>query len=185
MSQERLLERRLDVDGTTIKIQSKITPFLWFDKQAEEAARFYVSTFRNSRPGEVARYGDAGPGPNGSVMTVTFQIEGQEFVALNGGPMFQFSPAISFVVNCECQEEVDYYWEALSAGGRKQQCGWVQDRYGVSWQVVPRLLQELVAARDAEAAQRVMRAMLGMEKLEIQKLKRAYENGSNGEATDH
>lgn len=160
-----------------MKLQ-KITPFLWFDTQAEEAATFYISVFRNSKLGSIARYGDAGPGPKGSVMTVSFFIEGQEFVALNGGPMFQFSPAISFVVNCESQEEVDHLWEELSAGGRKQQCGWLQDRYGVSWQIVPIILIQLMEDKDPAKADRVMKAMLKMEKLDIRGLETAYKGRS-------
>src|SRR5689334_11286100 len=118
----------------------KITPFLWFDDKAEEAMNFYCSVFRNSRKGSVMRYGEAGPGPEGSVMSVTFELEGQEFMALNAGPQFSFTPAISFFVNCETQDEVDYFWEKLSEGGRRDQCGWLQDKYGLSWQIVPSIL---------------------------------------------
>ena len=151
----------------------KITPFLWFDHQAEEAANFYVSVFRGSRIPNVARYGDAGPGPKGSVMTIEFELAGQRFVALNGGPQFTFSPAISFVVNCETQEEVDALWEKLSAGGEEQRCGWLEDRYGVSWQIVPTILPRLLTDKDPEKAQRVMKAMLAMDKIDISVLERA------------
>ena len=151
----------------------KITPFLWFDHQAEEAANFYVSVFRGSRIPNVARYGDAGPGPKGSVMTIEFELAGQRFVALNGDPQFTFSPAISFVVNCETQEEVDALWEKLSAGGEEQRCGWLEDRYGVSWQIVPTILPRLLTDKDPEKAQRVMKAMLAMDKIDISVLERA------------
>jgi predicted 3-demethylubiquinone-9 3-methyltransferase (glyoxalase superfamily) len=153
----------------------KITPFLWFDDKAEEAMRFYVSIFKNSKVGSVTRYGDAGPGPKGTVMVATFQLDGQEFIALNGGPQFTFSPAVSFVVNCTTQEEVDGYWEKLSEGGAKNQCGWLQDKYGLSWQIVPTVLGELLQDKDAAKAQRVMKAMLQMTKIDIALLKQAYE----------
>jgi len=152
----------------------KITPFLWFDGKAEEAMRFYVSIFKNSKVGAITRYGDAGPGPNGTVMVVTFQLDGQEFIALNGGPQFTFSPAISFVVNCETQEEVDALWEKLSEGGEKLQCGWLRDKYGLSWQIVPTVLGEMMQDKDVEKSQRVMKAMLQMTKLDIERLKQAY-----------
>ncbi|HXL85088.1 MAG TPA: VOC family protein [Casimicrobiaceae bacterium] len=152
----------------------KITPFLWFDGKAEEAMRFYVSIFKNSKVGAITRYGDAGPGPKGTVMVVTFQLDGQEFIALNGGPQFTFSPAISFVVNCETQEEVDAFWEKLSEGGEKLQCGWLRDKYGLSWQIVPTVLGEMMQDKDAEKSQRVMKAMLQMNKLDIERLKQAY-----------
>ena len=152
----------------------KITPFLWFDGKAEEAMRFYVSIFKNSKVGAITRYGDAGPGPKGTVMVVTFQLDGQEFIALNGGPQFTFSPAISFVVNCETQEEVDAFWEKLSEGGEKLQCGWLTDKYGLSWQIVPTVLGEMMQDKDAEKSQRVMKAMLQMNKLDIERLKQAY-----------
>jgi predicted 3-demethylubiquinone-9 3-methyltransferase (glyoxalase superfamily) len=152
----------------------KITPFLWFDGKAEEAMRFYVSIFKNSKIGAITRYGDAGPGPKGTVMVATFQLEGQEFIALNGGPQFTFSPAISFVVNCETQEEVDAFWEKLSEGGEKLQCGWLRDKYGLSWQIVPTVLGEMMQDKDAEKSQRVMKAMLQMTKLDINGLKQAY-----------
>ena len=155
----------------------KITPFLWFDNNAEEAVKFYTSIFKNSKIGKIARYDKAGEKaagrPAGSVMTIEFVLEGQEFVALNGGPHFKFTEAISFVVNCETQEEVDYYWEKLSAGGKEVQCGWLKDKYGLSWQIVPTVLGELLSDKDAAKAQRVMDAMLKMVKLDIKKLKQA------------
>ena len=155
----------------------KITPFLWFDDNAEEAVKFYTSIFKNSKIGKIARYDKAGEKaagrPAGSVMTVEFQLEGQEFVALNGGPHFKFTEAISFVVNCETQEEVDYYWEKLSQGGKEVQCGWLKDKYGLSWQIVPTVLGELLSGKDAAKAKRVMDAMLKMVKLDIKKLKAA------------
>jgi predicted 3-demethylubiquinone-9 3-methyltransferase (glyoxalase superfamily) len=154
--------------------KQKITPFLWFDGNAEEAINFYVSIFRNSKIGMVRRYGDAGPGPKGSVMTATFEIEGQEFYALNGGPMYKFTPAISFFVDCKTQEEVDTLWEKLSAGGRKDQCGWLQDKFGVSWQIIPSALGELLGDKDPVKSQRVMQAMLQMTKIDIEKLKAAH-----------
>ncbi|HET7205815.1 MAG TPA: VOC family protein [Terriglobales bacterium] len=151
-----------------------ITPFLWFDKQAEEAANFYVSIFKNSRIKTVSRYGDAGPGPKGSVMVVSFEINGQEFTALNGGPQFKFTPAISFLVNCETQPEVDDLWEKLSQGGRKDRCGWLQDKYGVSWQIIPMTLGKLMSDPDRKKSTRVMQAMLQMDKIDIAGLERAY-----------
>jgi predicted 3-demethylubiquinone-9 3-methyltransferase (glyoxalase superfamily) len=154
----------------------KITPFLWFDTQAEEAANFYTAIFKNSKVKSIARYGDAGPGPKGSVMTASFELNGQEFIALNAGPKFKFSPAISFVVNCETQEEVDYYWEKLSAGGRTDQCGWLTDKFGLSWQVVPTVLGQLMATKDPQKSQRVMQAMLQMTKLDIAKLQQAADS---------
>jgi predicted 3-demethylubiquinone-9 3-methyltransferase (glyoxalase superfamily) len=153
----------------------KITPFLWFDNNAEEAANFYVSVFKNSKLLNVARYGDAGPGPKGSVMTVDFELNGLEFVALNAGPRFKFTEAISFVVNCETQEEVDYYWERLSEGGEKSRCGWCKDKFGLWWQVTPTILGKLMADKDPAKARRVMEAMLQMDKLNIEPLQRAYE----------
>ena len=155
----------------------KITPFLWFNNQAEEAAKFYTSIFKNSRIGNVARYDKAGEKVSGrragSVMTVEFRLEGQDFVALNGGPQFKFTEAISFVVNCSTQAEVDRFWNKLSAGGKKVQCGWLQDKFGLSWQVVPTVLLELISDRDTAKAHRVMEAMLNMVKLDIKKLKQA------------
>jgi predicted 3-demethylubiquinone-9 3-methyltransferase (glyoxalase superfamily) len=153
---------------------SKIKPFLWFEDQAEEAAKFYTSIFRNSKIGSVARYPEGSPGPAGKVMTVAFRIEGQDFVALNGGPQFKFTEAISFVVQCEDQKEIDRYWDKLTAGGGKPvQCGWLKDKYGVSWQIVPAMMDELFAGKDKARAQRVMQAMLKMVKLDIRKLKEA------------
>ena len=154
----------------------KITPFLWFDNNAEEAIKFYTSIFKNSRVGNISRYGDAGPGPKGSVMTATFQIEGQEFMVLNGGPHFKFTPAISLFVNCETQEEVDEIWNKfLSAGGKADQCGWLTDKYGLSWQIIPKALGEMLSDPDPEKSQRVMKAMMQMVKIDIAGLKRAYE----------
>lgn len=153
----------------------KITPFLWFDNQAEEAVNFYLSIFKNSQILNVSRYGEVGPGPEGSVMTVLFQLDGQEFMALNGGPHFRFNEAISFVVNCETQEEIDEMWEKLSAGGKKVECGWLKDRYGISWQIVPTVMGELLADSDPAKVQRVMKAMLQMVKMDIKTLKQAYE----------
>jgi len=153
----------------------KITPFLWFDGKAEEAMNFYVSIFKNSKVQSVTRYGEEGPGPRGTVMTAAFQLNGQEFTALNGGPQFTFSPAISFVVNCETQQEVDELWEKLSAGGEKQQCGWLQDKYGLSWQIIPTMLIELLQDKDAKKSGNVMKAMLQMTKIDIKTLQQAYE----------
>jgi predicted 3-demethylubiquinone-9 3-methyltransferase (glyoxalase superfamily) len=151
----------------------KIKPFLWFDGNAEEAANFYISIFKNSKMGKISRYGDAGPGPRGSVMSVTFQIEGQEFFALNGGPQFKFTPAISFFVNCETQQEVDELWEKLSAGGRTDRCGWLQDKFGLSWQIIPTVLGQLLGDKDPQRAKRAMQAMLQMTKIDIEKLQHA------------
>jgi predicted 3-demethylubiquinone-9 3-methyltransferase (glyoxalase superfamily) len=157
----------------------KISPFLWFDDQAEEAVNFYVSVFKNSKAGNITRYNDevsnASGKPEGSVMTIEFQLEGQDFVALNGGPQFKFSEAISFMVSCETQEEVDEFWRKLSEGGEEGPCGWLKDKYGVSWQVVPTALDEMLRDKDAEKAKRVTKAMLQMKKLDIETLKRAYE----------
>jgi predicted 3-demethylubiquinone-9 3-methyltransferase (glyoxalase superfamily) len=156
-----------------------IRPFLWFDNQAEEAARFYTSIFKNSKIGTIARYGDSGAAaagrPKGSVMTVTFQLNGQEFMALNGGPHFKFSEAFSFMVSCENQKEIDEFWEKLSDGGQEGPCGWLKDKYGLSWQVVPAALDEWM--KDASGAERVMAAVLKMKKLDIKTLKEAYEQG--------
>ena len=153
----------------------KIAPCLWFDGRAEEAMHFYTSIFRNSKVGDVTRYTEAGPGEKGSVLAVTFEIEGREFMGLNGGPNFKFSPAISFSVKCETQEEVDYYWSKLLAGGQPQQCGWLTDKFGVSWQIVPTALVEMLKDKDAERANRVMQAMLKTVKLDINTLRQAYE----------
>jgi predicted 3-demethylubiquinone-9 3-methyltransferase (glyoxalase superfamily) len=151
----------------------KIHPFLWFDNQAEEAMNFYVSIFKNSKIGKVVRYGDAGPGPKGSVMTATFELEGQQFTALNGGPHFKFTEAISFVVDCKSQEEVDELWEKLSAGGEPGHCAWLKDKFGLSWQIVPSVLVELLSNPDPAKSKRVMEAMLKMNKIDIAKLKQA------------
>jgi predicted 3-demethylubiquinone-9 3-methyltransferase (glyoxalase superfamily) len=156
----------------------KITPFLWFDNNAEEAANLYTSIFKDAKILATSRYGDAGPGPKGSVMTVKFLLQGQEFIALNGGPHFKFTEAISFVVNCETQQEIDALWEKLLAGGGKpSQCGWLKDRFGLSWQIVPTILGELAADKNPEKANRVMKALLQMVKLDIAKLKEAHEQG--------
>jgi predicted 3-demethylubiquinone-9 3-methyltransferase (glyoxalase superfamily) len=156
-----------------------ITPFLWFDDKAEEAANFYTSIFKNSKIVKIARYGEAGAEvsgrPKGSVMTVGFQLQRQEFVALNGGPQFKFTEAISLVVNCQTQEEVDRYWEKLSSGGQEIQCGWLKDKYGLSWQIVPTILDEMLSDPDPKKAERVMKAMLQMKKIDIKGLKQAYE----------
>jgi predicted 3-demethylubiquinone-9 3-methyltransferase (glyoxalase superfamily) len=153
----------------------KITPFLWFDGKAEEAMNFYVSIFKNSKVLSVSRYGDAGPGPKGSVMTAAFELDGQKFVALNGGPQYAFSHAISFVVNCETQEEVDHYWEKLTDGGKEVQCGWLTDKYGLSWQITPTILITMLQDKDPAKAQRVMKAMMKMIKIDIKELQRAYD----------
>jgi predicted 3-demethylubiquinone-9 3-methyltransferase (glyoxalase superfamily) len=155
----------------------KIIPFLWFDGNAEEAMNFYVSVFKNSKLGTITRSGDAGPGPKGTVITGTFQIDGQNFYALNGGPQFKFSSAISFFVNCETQQEVDELWEKLSAGGETMQCGWLKDKFGVTWQIVPTILGELLHGKDAKKSQSAMKAMMQMTKLDIAKLKQAYDQG--------
>ena len=156
----------------------KITPFLWFDNQAEEAVNFYISLFKNSKVNTTKRYGDAGPGPKGSVMIVSFQLEGQDFIALNGGPSFKFTPALSLYVDCETQDEVDQLWEKLSAGGRKDRCGWLQDKYGLSWQIIPRALQQLMSDPDPKKSASVMQAMLQMDKIDIEALRRAHEKAA-------
>lgn len=153
----------------------KITPFLWFDNQAEEAVNFYVSIFKDAKVVTMSRYGEAGPGPKGAVMTAVFQLFGQQFIALNGGPQFKFTPALSLVVNCETQEEVDDYWEKLSAGGRTDRCGWLTDKYGLSWQIVPTVLGKLMSSKDPQKSGRAMQAMLQMTKLDIAALQRAYD----------
>ncbi|HWB07699.1 MAG TPA: VOC family protein [Pirellulales bacterium] len=153
-----------------------ITPFLWFDNQAEEAASFYVSVFPNSRIVKTVRCGGAGPGPAGSVLTVAFELQGLSMVALNGGPVFKFTEAVSFVVNCQTQEEVDAYWQKLSQGGQEVQCGWLKDKFGLSWQIVPTVLPELLSDPDPQKSGRAMKAMMTMKKLDIDALKRAYEN---------
>jgi predicted 3-demethylubiquinone-9 3-methyltransferase (glyoxalase superfamily) len=153
----------------------KITPFLWFDGKAEEAMNFYVSVIPNSKVISITRVGDAGPGPKGSVLTANFQLHGVEFAALNGGPQFKFTEAVSFVINCETQEEVDKYWEKLSEGGKKSECGWLKDKYGLSWQIVPIQLLQMIADKDPQKADRTMKAMMKMQKLDIKILKQAYE----------
>jgi predicted 3-demethylubiquinone-9 3-methyltransferase (glyoxalase superfamily) len=161
------------------KITQKITPFLWFDSQAEQAANFYVSIFKQSRIGGIARYDDeasrAAGRPKGSVMTVEFELDGQKFIALNGGPHFKFTEAISLFVNCENQKEVDYFWEKLSAGGQEVECGWLKDRFGLSWQVVPAALLEMLQDKDPEKSKRTMAAMLKMKKLDVDALRKAYD----------
>lgn len=152
----------------------KITPCLWFDQQAEEAARFYVSLFKNSKIGAINHYGDGAPMPKGTVLTVRFQLDGQDYLALNGGPMFKFTEAVSFIVNCETQEELDRMWEKLSDGGQIQQCGWLKDKYGLSWQIAPTVLGKMMSDPEPGRAGRVMKALLQMKKLDIKKLEEAY-----------
>lgn len=154
----------------------KITPFLWFDTQAEEAANFYISIFGNSKILSISRYGEAGPGPRGSAMTVSFELDGNQFIALNGGPYFKFNEAISLSVACKTQQEVDDYWQKLSNGGEEGQCGWLKDKYGLSWQINPTALGEMLSDPDPKKAKRVMEAMLKMKKIDIGKLKEAYNN---------
>jgi predicted 3-demethylubiquinone-9 3-methyltransferase (glyoxalase superfamily) len=156
----------------------KISPFLWFDSQAEEAANFYVRVFPNSKVVTIARYGEAGPGPKGSVMTVVFELDGKEYIALNGGPQFRFTEAISFSVDCTSQEEVDWFWTRLSDGGEEGPCGWLKDKYGLSWQINPTVLLEMLSDPDPAKSKRVMEAMLKMKKIDIDGLKRAYEGTS-------
>lgn len=151
----------------------KITPFLWFDNQAEEAMNFYVSIFKNSKAGNIKRNGDGGPGPKGSVMTVSFELDGQPFIALNGGPVFHFTEAISMFVNGDSQKEVDELWEKLSAGGKKGRCGWLKDKYGLSWQIIPAGLMEALSNKDPEKAKRAMQAMLQMDKIDLERIKNA------------
>jgi predicted 3-demethylubiquinone-9 3-methyltransferase (glyoxalase superfamily) len=153
----------------------KITPCLWFDDQAEEAARFYASIFPNSRINKVAHYGEGGPRPKGSVLTVLFELDGQEFLALNGGPIFKFTEAISLMVNCETQDELDCMWDKLCEGGQESQCGWLKDRYGLSWQIIPTILSKLMTDPDPGRSQRVFQALMKMKKLDIDELKRAYD----------
>ncbi len=155
----------------------KIVPFLWFDGNAEEAMNFYVSIFKDSKVVSVTRYGDAGPGKKGTVMAATFQLEGQDFYALNGGPQYKFTPAISLFVNCETQQEVDALWKKLSAGGREDQCGWLQDKYGLSWQIIPTVLGKMLGDKDAKKANAAMKAMLQMKKIDIKGLQQAYDRG--------
>lgn len=156
-------------------MKTRITPFLWFDRQAEEAAKFYTSIFKNSKIGKVVRNTESAPGPTGGVLTVEFSLDGQEFTALNGGPDFKFSEAVSFVVHCETQKEVDYYWEKLLAGGTPSQCGWLKDQFGLSWQIVPDILPELLGDKDKGKAERVTAAMMKMVKLDIEGLVKAAE----------
>jgi predicted 3-demethylubiquinone-9 3-methyltransferase (glyoxalase superfamily) len=155
----------------------KISTFLWFDSRAEEAANFYTSIFKNSKIRSIARYPEGSPGPAGTVMTVTFELEGQTFIALNGGPVYKFTEAISFFVNCETQDEVDMLWEKLSEGGEPGPCGWLKDKFGVSWQIVPTVLGELIGAKNPAKSKSVVEAMLQMKKLDIKGLKQAYEQG--------
>ena len=152
----------------------KIAPFLWFDTKAEEAANFYVSLFKNSKITSVNRYGEAGPGPKGTVMAVTFELEGQQFMALNGGPQFTFTPAISFFVNCDTQQEVDDLWQKLSAGGKPNRCGWLDDKFGVTWQIIPTALMKLMSDPDPQKSKRVMQAMLQMDKIDVKRLEQAH-----------
>ena len=154
--------------------KQKITTYLWFDREAEEAANLYTSTFKNSKILNVARYGDAGPGPKGTAMTVNFQLDGQEFIALNGGPMYRFTEAISLLVDCETQEEVDRLWNKLTAGGEESQCGWLKDKFGLSWQIIPSALFRLMSDPDPEKSKRVMEAMLQMKKIDVPTLERAH-----------
>jgi predicted 3-demethylubiquinone-9 3-methyltransferase (glyoxalase superfamily) len=155
----------------------KITPFLWFDGKAEEAMNFYVSVVKNSKVVSVSRYGEGSPGQKGTVMSATFELAGQRFIALNGGPQFTFSPAISFLINCETQEEVDQLWEKLSDGGKKERCGWLKDKYGLSWQIIPSALGQMLGDKDPAKSRRVMQAMLQMDKIDIRGLKDAYDQG--------
>lgn len=159
----------------TINNQTKIIPFLWFNDQAEEAMNFYTSIFKNSEVKSVTRYGKAGPGPEGSVMTGTFQLDGQEFYALNGGPQFTFTEAISFFVNCETQQEVDEFWEKLSEGGQKSRCGWLKDKFGLSWQIIPSALGKMLNDKDPGKSKNVMQAMMQMDKIDIGVLQQAYD----------
>lgn len=155
---------------------SKITPFLWFDNNVEEALDYYKSIFKNAKVKDIVRWGPGGPGPEGSVLTASFELEGQEFVALNGGPQFKFTEAVSFVVNCESQEEVDYYWQKLTgSGGQESMCGWLKDKFGLSWQIVPRALPGLLKGKDSASAQRVTQALMQMKKIELPVLQHAYD----------
>lgn len=159
--------------------QRKITPFVWFNDKAEEAANYYISIFKNSKITTITHYGDMGPRPKGTVMSVIFELDGQTFFALNGGPPFTFTPAISFFVNCETQEEVDELWEQLAAGGKKGNCGWLQDKYGLSWQIIPTALGEMLNGKDPVKSKRAMGAMLQMDKIDLKKLREAYENNTH------
>jgi predicted 3-demethylubiquinone-9 3-methyltransferase (glyoxalase superfamily) len=160
-------------DKRTQPHPQKISTFLWFDNNAEEAVKFYVSIFKNSKVLNTTRYGDVGPGPKGTVMTIAFELDGEEFMALNGGPQFKFTEAVSLVVHCQTQEEVDYFWERLSEGGEKVECGWLKDKFGLSWQIVPDVFLELIQDSDTQKSQRVMKAMMQMKKLDIEKVKQA------------
>jgi predicted 3-demethylubiquinone-9 3-methyltransferase (glyoxalase superfamily) len=160
----------------TQPVAQKITTFLWFDNNAQEAVNFYCSVFKNSKTLDTIRYGDVGPGPKGSVMTIDFELDGQRFTALNGGPDFKFTEAISLVVHCETQDEIDYYWEKLSDGGQKVECGWLKDKFGLAWQIVPNVLLDLLRDPDQEKSQRVMKAMLQMKKLDIRTLEKAAQS---------
>lgn len=168
------------MEKTKITSNQKITPFLWFDNKAEEAMEFYTSVFKNSKKGKITHYNEAGAKTSGrakgSVMTATFELFGQEFTALNGGPLFKFTEAVSFLVNCDTQEEVDYFWENLSEGGEQGPCGWLKDKFGLSWQIFPSVIGELLSDTDAAKSNRVMQAMLQMQKIEIKKLQDAYYN---------
>jgi predicted 3-demethylubiquinone-9 3-methyltransferase (glyoxalase superfamily) len=163
------------INEATAPRTQKITTFLWFDNNAEEAVNFYVSVFKSSKVLSTTRYGEIGPGPKGTVMTIGFQLDGQEFTALNGGPQFKFTEAVSLVVHCQTQEEVDYFWEKLSDGGEKVECGWLKDKFGLFWQIVPDVLMALLEDSDEQKVQRVMKAMMQMKKLDIQGLKQAAE----------
>ena len=162
------------------KQDQKITPCLWFNDNGEEAVKFYTSIFKNSKTGAISRYGEGAPLPKGTAITVSFQIEGQKFLALNGGPYFKFTEAVSFVVHCKTQKEVDYYWNKLSKGGGEGQCGWLKDKYGLSWQIVPTIIAELMSSKNAERSSRVMQALLKMKKLDIETLKQAYNGTPEG-----
>jgi predicted 3-demethylubiquinone-9 3-methyltransferase (glyoxalase superfamily) len=171
------IRRRPDAEAAAIerrKVMQKIIPCLWFDDQAEEAVRFYTSIFKNSRIGKVAYYGEGAPRPKGSVMTIQFELDGQEFLALNGGPVFHFTEAISLIVNCKSQKELDRIWKALTKGGSEVQCGWLKDKFGLSWQIVPSVVSKMITDPDPDRAERVLKAVLRMKKLDIKALKKAY-----------
>jgi predicted 3-demethylubiquinone-9 3-methyltransferase (glyoxalase superfamily) len=170
-----ILSLALFLTAFNLLTMQKIIPCLWFDGNAEEAINYYVSIFRNSKIAAINRYGESGPGPAGSVLMVSFELDGQKFTALNGGPQFKFTEAISFYVNCETQEEIDELWEKLSAGGQKQMCGWVKDKFGLSWQIIPSVLSKLMEGKNPVKSNNVMKAILTMNKLEIKKLKEAYD----------
>jgi predicted 3-demethylubiquinone-9 3-methyltransferase (glyoxalase superfamily) len=167
------------LDSQRVRPMQKITPCLWFDGQAEEAARFYTSIFKNSKMGKITYCGEGGPGPKGSVLTVRFKLDGQNFLALNGGPQFKFTEAISLMVNCKTQKEIDRMWEKLSEGGQEVQCGWIKDRYGLSWQIVPAALSKMMTDPDPERSTRVLKALLDMKKLDLKELKRVYRGKSS------